>query len=226
MLLVVRSTTEKKREGRNELHSKRKNVLTCILTASSHVTQNILLCLCRQQQLFRASPKNSLPVSVVFQKISGARFSKDPVTVTGPESDFDIEVSRKVERVLTSDEVHLVFLADNFTLQFSNLLKLPLEWKTKQLNGPGNYRELQETGPWSAMEIQLAGKLVIALCWYHFSQLSIQELWFHTDTGRNTRVIPVHKAVEKVGQDVCNLLPVMHAVRGCDSTSNLPRVTA
>ena len=31
----------------------------------------------------------------------------------------------------------------------------------------------------------------------------------------------MHKAVEKVGQDVCNLLPAMHALTGCDSTSNL-----
>ena len=43
---------------------------------------------------------------------------------------------------MTSDEVHFVSLANNFTVQFSNLL----EWKTKQLNGPGNYRELRETG--------------------------------------------------------------------------------
>ena len=28
-------------------------------------------------------------------------------------------------------------------------------------------------------------------------------------------------SVLKVGQDVCNLLPVMHALTGCDSTSNL-----
>ena len=62
---------------------------------------------------------------------------------------------------------------------------------------------------------------VAVLCWYHLSQLSIQELWFHIDTGKNRRFIPVHKTVEKVGQDVCNLLPVMHAVRGCNSTSNL-----
>ena len=76
-------------------------------------------------------------------------FLERPGNLTGPESDFDIKVSRKVERVLTSDEVHFVSLADNFTVQFSNCLKLALEWKTKQLNGPGNYRELRETGPWS-----------------------------------------------------------------------------
>ena len=63
------------------------------------------------------------------------------------ESDFDIKVSRKVGCVLTFDEVHFVSLADNFTVQLSNFLKLPPEWKTKQLNGPGNYRELRETGP-------------------------------------------------------------------------------
>ena len=74
--------------------------------------------------------------------------SRRPGNLTGPESDFDIKVSRKVGRVVTSDEVHFVSLADNLTVQFSNLLKLPLEWKTKQLNGPGNYRELRETGLW------------------------------------------------------------------------------
>ena len=59
-----------------------------------------------------------------------------------------ISVSRKVGRVLTSDDVHVVSLADKFTVQFSNFLKLPLECKTKQFNGPGNYQELRETAPW------------------------------------------------------------------------------
>ena len=74
-------------------------------------------------------------------------FLERPGNLPGPESDFDIKVSRKVGCVLTFDEVHFVSLADNFTVQLSNFLKLPPEWKTKQLNGPGNYRELRETGP-------------------------------------------------------------------------------
>ena len=82
-----------------------------------------------------------------FEVIWGP-FLERPDSLPGPESDFDIKVSRKVWCVLTSDEVHFVSLADNFTVQLSNFLKLPLEWKTKQLNGPGNYRELRETGPW------------------------------------------------------------------------------
>ena len=76
------------------------------------------------------------------------RFSKDPgANLVDPETDFDIKVSRKVGRVLTSNAVYFVSLADTFIVQFLNLLKLPLELKTKQLNGPGNYRELRETGP-------------------------------------------------------------------------------
>ena len=62
---------------------------------------------------------------------------------------------------------------------------------------------------------------VAVLCWYHFSQLSIQELWFHTGTERNRRFISVHKAVENVGQNVWNLLLAMHALTERDSTSNL-----
>ena len=76
------------------------------------------------------------PYSTVrVRKWSQGPFLERPDNLTGPESDFDIKVSRKVGRVLTSDEVHFVSLADNFTVQFSNLLKLPREWKTKQLNG-------------------------------------------------------------------------------------------
>ena len=86
-------------------------------------------------------------VEFVVGSLTWGPFLERPGNLPGPESDFDIKVSRKVWCVLTSDEVHFVSLADNFTVQLSNFLKLPLEWKTKQLNGPGNYRELRETGP-------------------------------------------------------------------------------
>ena len=80
-------------------------------------------------------------------QVARGPFLERPGNLPGPESGFDIKVSRKVGCVLTFDEVHFVSLADNFTVQLLNFLKLPLEWKTKQLNGPGNYRVLRETGP-------------------------------------------------------------------------------
>ena len=48
---------------------------------------------------------------------------------------------------VTSNEVHFVSLAENFTVNFQKFWNSHLEWKTKQLNGPCNYRELRETGP-------------------------------------------------------------------------------
>ena len=54
-------------------YNEQRNVLRCvylfILTAVTHVTQNTSLC--RQRQLFRASPKNSLPNSVVHNNCFG-----------------------------------------------------------------------------------------------------------------------------------------------------------
>ena len=74
-------------------------------------------------------------------------FLESPGNLTGPKSCFEIKVSRNVGCVLASNEVHFDFLTDSFTVPFSKLLKLPSLWKTKQLNGPGNYQELRETGP-------------------------------------------------------------------------------
>ena len=62
----------------------------------------------------------------------GARFSGErPGNLTGPKSYFEIKISRKVGRVLTSNEVHFVSPADTFTVQFSNLLKLPSGMENK-----------------------------------------------------------------------------------------------
>ena len=60
------------------------------------------------------------------------QFLERPGNLTGPESDFEIKASRKVGRVLTSNKVHFVSLADNFTIQFSNLLKLSSGMENKK----------------------------------------------------------------------------------------------
>ena len=50
------------------------------------------------------------PLTVINVPTSGP-FLETPGNLTGLESDFDIKVSRRVGRVLTSDEVHFVSLA-------------------------------------------------------------------------------------------------------------------
>ena len=52
-------------------------------------------------------------------------FLEAPGKLTGPVSFFEIEVSRKVGCVLTSNEDPFVSLAENFTVSFSKVLKLP-----------------------------------------------------------------------------------------------------
>ena len=69
-------------------------------------------------------------------------FLESPGNLTGPKSYFEIKVSRKLGCVLTSNKVHFVSLAHNFTEQYSNLFNSHMEWKTKHFNGPDNYREL------------------------------------------------------------------------------------
>ena len=45
-------------------------------------------------------------------------FLERPGKLTGPVSNFEIEVSRKVGCVLTSNEVYFASLAENFTVNF------------------------------------------------------------------------------------------------------------
>ena len=58
-------------------------------------------------------------------------FLERPGNLTGLKSYFEIKVSRKVGRILTSNNVLFVYLADNFTVEFSNLLKLPSGMENK-----------------------------------------------------------------------------------------------
>ena len=43
-------------------------------------------------------------------------FLERPGNLTGPKSDFEIKISRKVGCVLNSNKVHFVSLANNFTV--------------------------------------------------------------------------------------------------------------
>ena len=56
-------------------------------------------------------------------------FLERPGNLTGPKSYH--QVSRNIVCVLTSNEVNFVSLADNFIVQFSNLLKVPFGMEDK-----------------------------------------------------------------------------------------------
>ena len=54
-----------------------------------------------------------------------------PGNLKGPKSYFEMKISRKVASVMTSNEVHFGSLANNFAVQFLNLLKLPSGMENK-----------------------------------------------------------------------------------------------
>ena len=47
---------------------------------------------------------------------TGSPFFERPGNLTGPKSDFEIKISRKVGCVLISNKVHCVSLANKFTV--------------------------------------------------------------------------------------------------------------
>ena len=74
-------------------------------------------------QLTLLSPKHHHHYKLTQNPYQGP-FLKRPGNLTGPKSYFEIKISRKVGCVLTSNKVHFVYLADNFPVQLSKLLKL------------------------------------------------------------------------------------------------------
>ena len=95
-----------------------------------------------------------------------------PGNLTGPKSDFEIKISRKAGCVLNSNKVHFVSLANNLTvLHIQKFWNSHLEWKIKQRNGPGNYPEFRETGPWSEQDSTEQGcthvsRICLLICVY------------------------------------------------------------
>ena len=68
---------------------------------------------------------------------TGGPFLERPDNLTGPESDFDIKISRKVGCVLNANKVDFVSLANNFTVKHSKLLKILSGMENKNsLTGP------------------------------------------------------------------------------------------
>ena len=53
----------------------------------------------------------------------------------------------------------------------------------------------------------------------HFKSLGLKELWFRAGKGDKIRFIPLHVLVSSVGQSMCDVLPAVHALTGCDITS-------
>jgi hypothetical protein len=65
---------------------------------------------------------------------------------------------------------------------------------------------------------------VLVLCVQYFSKLpNISEMWFETGTCieavNQHRFISTHEVCSTISNPLCQSLPAIHAITGCDSTS-------
>jgi hypothetical protein len=61
----------------------------------------------------------------------------------------------------------------------------------------------------------------VAILCIHFCKrlVNTKELWMKTGIKERERFIPIHSIADKYGTNMCHILPAIHALTGCDSTS-------
>ena len=61
--------------------------------------------------------------------------------------------------------------------------------------------------------------IFVCLMYYHLNwrKFSLQELWMH----HNGLASPIHESVASLPEEVVNVLPAIHALSGCDTTSKI-----
>ena len=65
---------------------------------------------------------------------------------------------------------------------------------------------------------------VIVLLLYYtdvFHLHGLQQLWLRAGIGDSTRFIPLHTLAARMGTPLCKVLPAVHSLTGCDTTSKI-----
>ena len=65
---------------------------------------------------------------------------------------------------------------------------------------------------------------VLVLLLYYFQSSHIQEtveIFMHSGLGGKERFISIHSIATKIGKEICCLLPAVHVLTSCDSTSSI-----
>ena len=58
----------------------------------------------------------------------------------------------------------------------------------------------------------------------YYQCIGIKEMYFLTGTGIKGHFISIHQTVQKLGTNICELLPAIHAFTGSDPTSCLANI--
>jgi hypothetical protein len=65
--------------------------------------------------------------------------------------------------------------------------------------------------------------VIVALLYYipMLQKEGLKELWVRAGRGNTTRFLPLHELHDRQGSDLCNVLPALHSLTGCDTTSKI-----
>ena len=91
---------------------------------------------------------------------------------------------------------------------------------------------IQKSLPWqghSSVQHMFCSLHMLVLCAHFFPKLeSNEQMWFLTETitsaKDNRRYIPVYELGRSLSPTACQILPVAHALTGCDTTFSLFRI--
>ena len=63
--------------------------------------------------------------------------------------------------------------------------------------------------------------VLLMLYWSELKENGLEELWMKAGVGDTTRHIPIHILSETIGKKLCQVLPAVHTLTGCDYTSKV-----
>ena len=63
--------------------------------------------------------------------------------------------------------------------------------------------------------------VLMVFYWNVLSSQGLSELWVKAGVGDSTRFIPIHVLAAQIGENFCQVLPVVHVLTGCDYTSKI-----
>ena len=172
--------------------------------------------------------KKYLDVTVVFDGYEEGPSTKDNTHIRRYGGRVGPEVRFNGEMILQSRKDQ--FLANGINKQrFINHLSEKLNQvgcSTVQANGDADLLIVQTAVSCTASKPTVVigedTELLVLLCFH--GDMDGCDLYFHSEvksTGKKQRIWDIKSTKNRLGLDTCKLLPVVHAISGCDTTSRL-----
>ena len=95
--------------------------------------------------------------------------------------------------------------------------------KEADLRIPAHVLDCLNSGYKSVLVVSNDTDVIVLLLYFMtiFNEYNLSELWFRAGVGDTTRFVPLHTLYQKLGSKLCEVLPALHSLTGCDVTSKV-----